>query len=42
MVAEVMGPMLAVFMSAGHSNFNAWKFSTVDELVKVTRSAPSD
>src|SRR5260370_927678 len=40
-VSEVMGPMLAVFMCSGHGSFNPRKFSTVDELVKVTRSAPS-
>src|SRR5205823_12202492 len=40
-VFEVTGPMLATCIFAGHGNPSARKFSTVDELVKVIRSAPS-
>ena len=40
-VAAVIGPMDAVFRPAGHGIFRAMKFSTVEELVKVMRSAPS-
>src|ERR1700722_10955367 len=40
-VSEVTGPMLAVFIFDGHGSLSARKFSTVDELVKVIRSASS-
>ena len=36
-----MGPMEAVFSPGGSGRLSARKFSTVEELVKVIRSAPS-
>jgi hypothetical protein len=42
MVLEVTGPMLAVLRAEGQERLRARKFSTVEELVKVIRSAPSE
>ena len=41
MVFEVIGPIEAVFIPTGSGSFSAMKFSTVEELVNVIRSAPS-
>src|SRR5205823_3816082 len=40
-VFEVIGPMVATCIFAGHGSCSARKFSTVDELVNVIKSAPS-
>src|SRR2546430_7635868 len=40
-VFDVIGPILATCIWAGHGNPSAMKFSTVDELVNVIKSAPS-
>src|ERR1051326_2562778 len=40
-VCEVIGPMLAACICFGQGSPSARKFSTVEELVKVIRSAPS-
>src|SRR5207244_1169774 len=40
-VFDVIGPMLATCMPFGHGSPSARKFSTVEELVNVIRSAPS-
>src|SRR5436309_2015943 len=40
-VLDVIGPMLAIRIPFGHDKPSARKFSTVEELVKVIKSAPS-